>query len=112
MTTYNKKDVILIPFPFGDLTSSKQRPAVVLATVPSRQELVCMMLTSTSRIDSTVDIQITDIVRAGLPKPTVARTSRLFTATSGLVRKKIGQVSKFDFDAIINRVIKLLVNQQ
>ena len=112
MTTYKRQDVVLIPFPFSDLSSSKQRHAIVLATVDARQELICMMLTSTFRTDYSVDIQVTDITSAGLPKPTVARTSRLFTITNELVRKKIGEISDSDFKAIIKKLLELLhINQ-
>ncbi len=48
MTTYNKKDIILVPFPFSELTYAKKRPALVLASIPSRDELIGMMLVQVS----------------------------------------------------------------
>ncbi len=72
MTAYKSMDVILVPFPFSDLAYSKKRPALVLVDIFDRDELICMMLTSTLSIDSQVDIPIKAIDKAGLPKPTVA----------------------------------------
>ena len=79
MTVYEKKDIILVPFPFSELTSMKKRPALVLANIEHRSELICMMLTSTKNVDISVDLPIKIMTGTGLPKPTVARISRLFT---------------------------------
>ncbi len=90
MTAYKCMDVILVPFPFSDLSYSKKRPALVLVDIPDRDELICMMLTLTLSIDSQIDIPIKALDKAGLPKPTVARLSRLFTLKQSLVSKKAG----------------------
>lgn len=49
MMSYEPGDVLLIPFPFSDLSGTKKRPALVLAVSEDNQELICMMLTSVSR---------------------------------------------------------------
>ena len=108
MTVYKRKDVILVPFPFSDLSYSKKRPALVLADIHERDELICMMLTSALSIDPKIDISIKDIDSAGLPKPTVARISRLFTLKQSLVIKKLGIIGEEEFGDIVRRLIKLL----
>jgi mRNA interferase MazF len=108
MTVYKRMDVILVPFPFSDLSYSKKRPALVLVDIPNRDELVCMMLTSTQSIDPMVDISIIDIELAGLPKPTVARVSRLFTLKQSLVSKKLGVIEVKEYEVILNRLMELI----
>ncbi len=108
MTTYNKKDIILVPFPFSELTYAKKRPALILASIPTRNELICMMLTSTKDTDPAVDIPINNLAGTGLPKPTVARISRLFTLKSSIVNKKIGRINVFEFNTITDKLIQLL----
>jgi mRNA interferase MazF len=46
MTNYNPGDVLLLPFPFSDISNTKKRPALVLAVAEKWGELVCAMLTS------------------------------------------------------------------
>lgn len=108
MTTYNKKDIILVPFPFSELTYAKKRPALILANIPTRDELICMMLTSTKNTDPAVDIPIKNLTDTGLPKPTVARTSRLFTLKSSIVNKRIGKIADNEFNIIVDKLIQLL----
>jgi len=108
MTVYKRRDVILVPFPFSDLSYSKKRPALVLVDIHEKDELICMMLTSSLSIDHKVDISIKNIDLAGLPKPTVAKISRLFTLKQSLVIKKLGIIEKEEYVDIVNRLIKLL----
>jgi len=108
MTAYKRGDVILVPFPFSDLPYSKRRPALILVDIPDREELICMMLTSTLSIDHQVDVMIEDVNSAGLPKPTVARLSRLFTLKQSLVSKRLGVLNDKEFAAIVNKLVGLL----
>jgi len=80
----------------------------VLVDIHERDELICMMLTSALSIDHKVDISIKDIDLAGLPKPTVARISRVFTLKQSLVIKRLGIIEKEEYKDIISRLIKLL----
>jgi hypothetical protein len=46
MPSYSKHDVILVRYPFSDLSSSKVRPAVVVSTAHSSQDILITPLTS------------------------------------------------------------------
>jgi mRNA interferase MazF len=106
MTIYDRGDVILVPFPFSDLSGSKKRPALVLATISDWSELICMMLTSSPKGKG--EIPIKHIIEAGLPKPTVARIHRLFTIDQSIVLKKIGSLNSEDFDNILRSLSLIL----
>ena len=45
-----KGDVVVIPFPFSDLSSSKRRPALVLADLEGDDTILCQ-ITSIARQD-------------------------------------------------------------
>ena len=108
MTTYKSGDVILLPFPFSDLSSSKKRPAGVLATIPHRKELILVMLTSTKNVDHLVDYQINNTQKAGLREVTYARTSRLITVKDRLVIRKLGELDNEDFGTILSKIKTLI----
>ncbi len=46
MPSYSKPEVVLVRYPFSDLTSSKVRPAVVINAAHTSQDLFVVALTS------------------------------------------------------------------
>lgn len=108
MTHYKNGDVILIEFPYSDLSGVKKRPVAVLASIPHRRELIVVMLTSTRKIDAAVDFPIQNTRKAGLKEVTHARTSRLFTVKETNSLRKLGELDDKEFEVIVTKVISIL----
>ncbi|MEW5920510.1 MAG: type II toxin-antitoxin system PemK/MazF family toxin [Bacillota bacterium] len=106
MTGFNPGDVILVPFPFSDLSGAKKRPALVLAVIPQWRELVCVMLTSLPKGQS--EVVVGQWESAGLLMPTVARVHRLFTIKATLVLGTLGKLDQEDFQKILGAVVAVL----
>jgi len=105
MTNYNPGDVVLVPFPFSNLSGAKKRPALVVAV--SHRELVCLMLTSSP--GGRNEIQVRRWKEAGLAKPTVARVHRIFTIETELVLGKLGQVEPEEYREILAATVAVLI---
>ncbi|WP_242716914.1 hypothetical protein [Microcoleus vaginatus] len=43
MATFVKGDVVVVPFPFSDLTQAKRRPALILATLEGKDLILCQI---------------------------------------------------------------------
>lgn len=93
-------DVVLVPFPFADLSSSKKRPCLVLASFQPRslgEHLVLAMMTSQVNTPHfPFDTLLQDYSKAGLPKPTLLRLSKVVTLHSSMVYKKLGCLADVD----------------
>jgi mRNA interferase MazF len=50
MAAFVKGDVLVVPFPFSDLTDAKRRPALVVATL-TRNGLILCLITSQETTD-------------------------------------------------------------
>jgi mRNA interferase MazF len=50
MAGFVKGDVVVIPFPFSDLSGSKRRPALVLADLRGNDIILCQLQVNTVRI--------------------------------------------------------------
>ncbi|WP_235335003.1 MULTISPECIES: type II toxin-antitoxin system PemK/MazF family toxin [Aphanizomenon] len=43
MEEFIKGDVVIVPFPFSDLTQTKRRPALVIATLQGNDLILCQI---------------------------------------------------------------------
>jgi len=93
-------DVVLVPFPFADLTTAKQRPCLLLESVKvDRLANLLIVAMMTSQVDGRAfphDVSVKDWHGAGLPKPTLIRLSKLVTVESKLIRRKLGRLTPHD----------------
>ncbi|MGH7453360.1 MAG: type II toxin-antitoxin system PemK/MazF family toxin [bacterium] len=114
MTTYEPGQVITIPFPFTDLTTTKKRPALIISSRvfnQSHDDLIVVAITSQKPFDLKSDEYLlpnTEQQAAGLPKPSKIRCGKIVTIHQRLVRKMLGQISTSALKEIIKLVISNL----
>ena len=91
---YRQGDIVLVSFPFTDLTSSKRRPALVLSPDPfnaAGEDLELAAVTSHITDDpNAVHLWRGDFAEGGLPKPSMVKATKLFAMHSSLIAKRIG----------------------
>jgi mRNA interferase MazF len=96
-------DVVLVRFPFADLTATKKRPALVLArTARSPRSRLATLAMITSQVESLKldgDIVLRDWKAAGLLHPSLLRLAKIATVDEELVDKSIGRLSPPDHEA-------------
>jgi len=85
MPTYSKNDVLLVRYPFTDLSESKIRPAVVVHAPHSSEDSIIVPLTS--RISSLLpgEFALKNWVEPGLNVPTATKRG-LYTIHSRLIK--------------------------
>lgn len=103
MTTPERGDVILVPFPFTDLTDTKRRPALVVSSVEYNQVTGDVIIAQiTSRVDAPHrpgDHLIVSWNDAGLLAPSLLR-AKLTTLHTDLVIRRLGHMPHDDAAAI------------
>ena len=94
-----KNKIVLVPFPFDDLSSSKVRPAVCL-TEPIGQHKHVVLAFITSRLPQNPESSDVILLReaedfeiTGLRVSSAVRLHRLMTVTTELVRRELGELS-------------------
>ena len=112
MTGCEAGEIVLVPFPFADLQTTKQRPALVLRSIasPALPELVVIaMITSrTAATEITGDCPLRDFEEAGLLKASKVRLAKLVTIEHGLIRRRLGLLSTEDRRAVAGALRSLL----
>ena len=108
MEEFVKGDVVIVPFPFSDLSSVKRRPSLVLFDLPN-QDIVLCQITSKDKADPlAIELSKSDFIRGGLERVSFVRPTRIFTAEKSIIQYKTGTISKEKFDQVKNSIISLL----
>ena len=104
---YQKGDVVLIPFPFTNLSTTKVRPAVVLSSSlyhTTEPDLILGALTSRlAAASASVDYILVDWRAANLLYPSAFKPL-VFTLEPSSVLYKIGQLSNRDLMEVEERL--------
>ena len=112
-TTYKFGDIILVPFPFTDQTTSKKRPAVLISSRvynAERPDIIIMAITSQVRnIGKTGETAISDWQEAGLLKPSTIKPV-ITTIEKDLVLKKLGYLSDNDRQSLHEILLTIIGN--
>jgi mRNA interferase MazF len=111
MTDYDFGDVVLVPFPFTDQTTTKKRPAVVVSSAVynrARPDFVLMAVTGQIKPSASFGgVAVTQWKEAGLLKPSVIKP--IFTTVEkGLVLKRLRRLRKKDRQALQEAVLSVL----
>lgn len=110
MARFVKGDVIVVPFPFSDLTAAKRRPALVLATLEGDDVILCQITSRTIRDSYAQSIEDEHFADGGLRQPSNVRPNRVFTADSRIILYKIGRLRSDKLNEITEKVVSILRN--
>ncbi|MGB4863452.1 MAG: type II toxin-antitoxin system PemK/MazF family toxin [Tepidiformaceae bacterium] len=86
-------DVVLIAFPFTDLSAAKVRPALVVGHAGAADVIVIFItsnLANAGRTDVVLDSANAEFVQSGLRVSSRITVARLATLEEGLIRRTIG----------------------
>jgi mRNA-degrading endonuclease toxin of MazEF toxin-antitoxin module len=97
-------DLLLVPFPFTDLSASKRRPVLALTASDRFGDFIALPVTSRPRIEHAVPIASADLVSGALPAASWIRTDRIVTLNVSLVVKTVGRVSDGKIAAAVQQV--------
>ena len=95
MPSYFKYDVILVRYPFSNLSNTKIRPAVIVSVQPPSQDLMITPLTSKTQSLFLGEFILNDWAFAGLNVVTAVKRG-IYTIDESLVIKVIGQLIETD----------------
>jgi mRNA interferase MazF len=99
MASFSKNDVILVRYPFSDLSASKVRPAVVVNAPHVSQDLFIVPLTSRTVSLLPGEFLLTEWRAAGLNVPTVVKRG-LYTVHETLIIKIVGRLLYLDAEQL------------
>ncbi|MCX6271945.1 MAG: type II toxin-antitoxin system PemK/MazF family toxin [Bacteroidetes bacterium] len=108
MERFIKGDVVIIPFPFSDLTNYKRRPALVLADLEGDDIILCQITSSGKYDQFSISLVDTDFESGGLPVNSNIRPNRIFTADKSLIINVVGKVLASKHQVVLEVLYSIL----
>ncbi|MFQ5651518.1 MAG: type II toxin-antitoxin system PemK/MazF family toxin [bacterium] len=102
MATFVKSDIVVIPFPFSDLTQAKRRPTLVLAAPKGNDLILCQITSQKVRDDYAIPLDDSDFQTGSFKQTSNIRPNRIFTAD------KVGEVKRAKTNSVIKKIIHIL----
>ncbi|MDW8479211.1 MAG: type II toxin-antitoxin system PemK/MazF family toxin [Xanthomonadales bacterium] len=108
MVTFAVGNVVVVPFPFSDLSQNKKRPALVLANV-GHNDWVCLQITSKPYADqAAICLLEHDFAQGSLQRQSFIRPGKIFTAHESLFLCSVGSLRDEKFREVRQAVIRLI----
>ena len=108
MGEFVKGDVVVVLFPFSDLSSAKKRPALVLAGLDGDDVILCQITSRKVTDRYAIAIGDSDFSSGSLRQESNVRPNRLFTADKRIIQYTAGHLDEPAMGRVLDRVIGIL----
>jgi mRNA interferase MazF len=100
---FERGDLLLVPFPFTDLSAVKRRPVLAITAADGYGDFIAMPVTSRPQAEHGLALAATDMLSGTLPAASWIRTNRIVTLNASLVVKTVGRISERAVMAAVER---------
>ena len=105
MERFVKGEVVVLPFPYTDLSSTKKRPALVIATLRGENIILAQITTEERKDEDLIQLRKKDFESGFLKHDSFIMPSIIFTAESSTVNYKAGKVKSEKIKEVENKLI-------
>lgn len=95
-TTYEKGDILIVPFPFSDLSGIEQRPVLVISSNEYNAEcddvVTCGITSNLKDFKYSVVIENNNLENGKIPAKSRVKADKMFTIEKSIIRKKIAKI--------------------
>ena len=108
MAEFVKGDVVVVPFPFSNLTQAKRRPALVIATLAGDDLILCQITSQRIADRYAITLDSSDFSEGGLNQISNIRPNRLFTADREIILYKAGKLKTEKVNETIAKIVEII----
>lgn len=107
MGRFVKGDIVVVPFPFSDLSTAKKRPAYIAADLEG-DDLILIQVTSKSIKDEySIQLEDADFIEGKLNQLSNIRPNRVFTADKKIILYKVGHLKSDKVSIITDKILEI-----
>ena len=108
MERFIKGDVVVIPFPFSDLSQFKKRPALVIAVLEGEDLILCQITSKYKSDNYAISLNQSDFAEGNLKIDSYIRPNKIFTAHKDLILYKIGHIKEEKLYEVLEKLEEIL----
>ena len=110
MEKFVKGDIVVVPFPFSDLSQTKKRPALVITVFSGNDIILCQITSKMVRDKYSIQLGNDDFQIGNLNQPSNIRPNRIFTAEKALILYPVGRVKSEKMTEVIDKIIEIITS--
>jgi len=109
---YEQREIVLIPFPYSDLSLFKKRPALIISNkeINKTQDRICCLVTTKAH-KSDLLITKNSFEEEDLPFKSFIKPHRIFTINENIIIKKLCKINAKFHDKVIEKIHKFLIRK-
>lgn len=108
MDRFVKGDIVVLPFPYSDLSNSKRRPALVMANLEGDDIILCQITSQFVKDNYAIKLDHSGFEKGSLNKLSNIRPNRIFTADKNIVIRKTGTIKQSIFRQVVDMLFEII----
>ena len=108
MGKFVKGDIVVVPFPFSDLSASKKRPALVIATLTGDDVILCQITSKTIADSYAIPLAEEHFQMGSLQQDSNIRPNRLFTADTHIILYRAGALIPSKIKEVVAKIVEIV----
>ncbi|MDG6026653.1 MAG: type II toxin-antitoxin system PemK/MazF family toxin [Candidatus Brocadia sp.] len=108
MAKFVKGDVVVVPFPFSDLTQVKRRPALVITALEGDDVILCQITSQTIKDNYALSPDDKNFETGSLKQSSNVRPNRIFTVDSHIILYRAGNLKIEKLTEIVDKAVEVI----
>ncbi len=109
---YEQGEIVIVPFPFSDLSNIKQRPVLILSKDSDNKNsddvITCGITSNTKNTGYSVLINNKNLEKGIIPTESRIKIDKLFTLNKNIIKKKIAKINKTTLNKVKEEFCRLI----
>lgn len=108
-----QSEIVLIPFPYSDLTLSKRRPALIISNekINKMEDRICCLITTKPHKDD-LKIKEDSFEEGTLPFKSFIKPHRIFTIQKSIIIKKLSKINNDLHNLVVDKINEYIKSKQ
>ena len=108
MAEFIKGDIVVVPFPFSNLSQIKKRPAFVVNKLAGDDLILCQITSQTIKDKYSISLRKTDFSLGNLSVNSNIRPNRIFTADKNIILYKVGSIRENKTKEVVQKIVEII----